>query len=107
MPTWIVTLRRSGKLAGHVLGETYGEAMNAACVLAGSHQALCLAPIGSWPTLLKCCPCCQAEYDAASWSKLVYVGQQTDAMESLILRNCACGTTLAIHPEALHEELEP
>lgn len=44
------------------------------------------------------CRRCGAEYNAASWSHLDQVGTQEigDGGPDLVLRNCACGTTLGV-----------
>jgi hypothetical protein len=39
---------------------------------------------------------CGLTHDAAAWSCLPYVGVQRDEFEALELRNCPCGSTLAI-----------
>jgi len=46
----------------------------------------------------KQCKCCGVVYDATGWLSLAKVGvQQGDAEQaSLELRNCACGSTLAV-----------
>jgi hypothetical protein len=43
------------------------------------------------------CNCCGRAYDAEGWVTLFYVGEQSDGLgEVLELRNCPCGSTLAI-----------
>jgi hypothetical protein len=44
----------------------------------------------------KACRCCGREYSLSPWRELAYVGIQDDGVEALELRNCACGSTLAI-----------
>lgn len=51
----------------------------------------------SWP---KTCTCCGAKITEDDWERMSYVGVQRGDAEigvpDLELRNCACGTTLAI-----------
>jgi hypothetical protein len=46
----------------------------------------------------KQCKCCGISYDAAGWLSLPRVGVQRGDVEqpSLELRNCSCGSTLAV-----------
>lgn len=39
---------------------------------------------------------CGLEHDYFAWSRLPYLGVMGDAHEAIELRNCACGSTLAI-----------
>lgn len=39
---------------------------------------------------------CGRTFDALAWAELPYVGRQDDGEELLELRNCPCGTTLAV-----------
>ena len=39
---------------------------------------------------------CGLSYDVAAWSALPLVGVQRDEVEALEMRNCACGSTLAV-----------
>lgn len=41
---------------------------------------------------MKHCNCCRTTYTPKTWATLPYVGR----MDELELRNCACGSTLAI-----------
>ena len=95
---------RSGYVLGFVTGETYGEALERALSIADaegySNQRLRLDLEGPPPLLVKRCDC-DREYDARSWSDLPLVGYQDDGVEHLELRNCSCGSTLAVHLEAL------
>lgn len=45
----------------------------------------------SWP---KACGC-GCSYSASEWVALEYVGVMSDEVESLELRNCTCGSTVA------------
>lgn len=45
---------------------------------------------------IKACTCCGHEYTLAAWVALQLLGYQTDEDETLELRNCACGSTLAM-----------
>lgn len=45
----------------------------------------------------KACHCCKRVHEtAAQWSALPLVGHLDDGEELLALRNCVCGSTLAI-----------
>lgn len=44
----------------------------------------------------KKCACCGRYTLAAGWSVLRYVGEQGDEEETVELRNCPCGNTLAV-----------
>lgn len=48
-------------------------------------------------SIYKACRCCPRTYTAATWLALPFVGIQ-DAGEfgRLVLRNCVCGSTLAV-----------
>lgn len=46
--------------------------------------------------ILRTCRKCSATHDAGSWFSLRYVGIQADDVESLELRDCVCGNTLAV-----------
>ena len=39
---------------------------------------------------------CGREHDAAAWSALPLVGRQDDGVERIEIRNCACGSSIAI-----------
>lgn len=39
---------------------------------------------------------CGANHDPFAWSRLPFVGVMADEEETIELRNCACGSTLAI-----------
>ncbi len=58
--------------------------------------------LSSLPSELEAAPClpkscgCGRIHDAFAWIALPYVGVMADDVESLELRNCACGSTLAI-----------
>ena len=39
---------------------------------------------------------CGLSHDAAAWRALPFVGFMLDEAETIELRNCACGSTLAI-----------
>jgi hypothetical protein len=101
---YLVRFATTGHVLGFVIGETYGEAFGRAldlCVREGfSEQRLLLNLDGPPPLLVKRCGC-GLEYDARSWSDLPLAGYQTDDIENLELRNCPCGSTLAVHLEAL------
>jgi hypothetical protein len=47
---------------------------------------------------MKLCLCCASEYDTAQWLMLPLVGTQhgDEQLPSLELRNCKCGSTLAV-----------
>lgn len=42
------------------------------------------------------CSCCGRKFGAAEWSRLQYVGIQEAPGMSLELRNCSCGSTIAL-----------
>jgi hypothetical protein len=44
----------------------------------------------------KRCGCCGRTHDLASWLALPERGHQADAVEDLELRDCPCGSTLAV-----------
>ena len=44
----------------------------------------------------KTCACCGAAHDLAAWLSLRLRGHQIDAVEDLELRDCPCGSTLAV-----------
>jgi len=44
----------------------------------------------------KKCTLCPRVHDQKSWAQLEYVGTTRDDIEELELRNCPCGTTLAV-----------
>lgn len=51
--------------------------------------------------VVKTCPCCGRSFTAAGWLALRYVGQQDDGEGGwLTLRNCRCGSTLAVESES-------
>ncbi len=45
---------------------------------------------------MKSCTCCHRSFTLEQWSALPLCGPQDDGVECLELRNCHCGTTLAI-----------
>ena len=45
---------------------------------------------------MKLCTCCNTVHDSASWATLAPVGTQDCGFSFLDLRNCTCGTTLAL-----------
>lgn len=52
------------------------------------------------PPIVKSCACCGRTFTASSWLSLKYVGQQDDGEGGwLNLRNCPCGSTLAVESE--------
>lgn len=51
--------------------------------------------MNEWP---KACSC-GAKYYAGEWTLLSFVGYMTDEVERLELRNCTCGSTLAVEIE--------
>jgi hypothetical protein len=42
------------------------------------------------------CTCCGIVHDGDAWAALSFVGRMVDEVETLELRNCECGSTLAI-----------
>lgn len=48
----------------------------------------------------KRCRCCGASHDAVSWAALPWVGAFDDEMARLDLRNCVCGSTIAVEVES-------
>jgi hypothetical protein len=49
------------------------------------------------PPPYKACPACQTGYTRVSWEGLPLTGRQSfDDGEVLELRNCACGSTIAV-----------
>lgn len=44
---------------------------------------------------MKTCSCGK-RYNEAEWKRLPLVGEQDDGVERLELRNCSCGSTIAI-----------
>lgn len=44
----------------------------------------------------KSCRCCGATYSAERWTALHYVGRNEDDVETIEMRNCPCGGTMAI-----------
>ncbi len=44
----------------------------------------------------KTCACCGAAHDLAAWLALPLRGRQVDEIEDLELRDCGCGSTLAV-----------
>lgn len=48
--------------------------------------------VEQWPK--KCG--CGIVYDRAAWVKLLHVGDMVDEVEAIQLRNCTCGSTIAI-----------
>lgn len=53
---------------------------------------------------IKTCGCCGIAYTSATWELLELVGYQEDEVERLELRNCRCGSTLAIAIERDEDE---
>lgn len=52
------------------------------------------------PAFPKACTCCETVYDAASWAALRLVGTMDDYAGGLLeLRDCVCGSTLAVEAE--------
>jgi hypothetical protein len=45
--------------------------------------------------VVKVCACGEV-FSASQWSALRYVGEQDDGVERIELRNCPCGSTIAI-----------
>jgi hypothetical protein len=45
---------------------------------------------------IKECSCCAAKYTGDTWGALKWVGAMDDGLERLELRNCFCGSTLAV-----------
>lgn len=52
------------------------------------------------PTIVRYCGC-GAEHAAEGWARLQYVGEINDGVERLELRNCRCGSSIAIILEVL------
>lgn len=48
------------------------------------------------PQFPKVCGCCKAAIGEHLWSALLYRGVQEDEVQPLEMRNCRCGSTLAI-----------
>lgn len=44
----------------------------------------------------KTCTCCRRAISQKEWTQLRYVGVQADEVEALELRDCDCGSTLAV-----------
>jgi hypothetical protein len=97
---YLVRVASTGHVLGFVTGETYGEAMGRALSWDVDSPRLQLDLDGPPPLLVRRCGCGR-EYDAASWRDLPFVGHQDDGVESIELRNCPCGSTIAVHVEAL------
>lgn len=52
--------------------------------------------------IVKLCACCHRSYTLSEWEDLPEVGTQPDGDGYvLVLRNCPCGSTLAIRTEAI------
>jgi len=51
--------------------------------------------ISTEPVVNMCSTCC-AYRTKSEWSKLEHIGDMTDEVESLELRNCTCGSTISI-----------
>lgn len=102
MTRYLARLAASGHVLGFVSGETYGEALGRALGLAVDHkeQRLQLDLDGPPPLFVKRCGCGR-EYDAKDWLELPFVSLVDDDVESYEMRNCACGSTIAVHVEAL------
>ncbi len=48
------------------------------------------------PEFRKLCKACGATYGVDAWRALPYAGRISDPEETLELRNCLCGSTLAV-----------
>jgi hypothetical protein len=46
--------------------------------------------------VVKTCSCCGQKYTAPEWGSLPLCGYYQDEVERLELRNCRCGSTIAI-----------
>lgn len=57
---------------------------------------------GPWP---KACGCGRS-YTEHEWSLLKYIGEMVDPEESCELRNCACGSTIAVAIDMAHADTE-
>jgi hypothetical protein len=44
---------------------------------------------------VKTCPC-GISYSQQEWDRLDFVGLQSDDVETIVLRNCRCGSTIGI-----------
>jgi len=103
MSRYLARIAATGHVLGFVSGATYGEALGRAFDALPADQEdqrLRLDLDGPPPLLVKKCGCGR-EYNAADWRELEYVGASDDGVESIELRNCACGSTLAVNVEAL------
>lgn len=47
-------------------------------------------------TPFKTCTCCQRRISPLEWSQLPLLGWQSDDVETLELRDCLCGSTIAV-----------
>lgn len=54
----------------------------------------------------KACPCGRT-FTAEQWATLVMVGKMFDAEETLELRNCPCGSTIATVVDLAHASTLP
>jgi hypothetical protein len=54
-----------------------------------------MTKLPDFPLIIKTCAC-GAEYSLPRWKKLKLVGYHADDVERLELRNCTCGSTIAI-----------
>jgi hypothetical protein len=60
-------------------------------------EACCLFVPSLLEYVVKTCRCCRRDYTEASWAKLARVGLMSDGEGgALSLRNCVCGSTLAM-----------
>ena len=57
--------------------------------------------LGQWP---KRCGTCPAKYFRREWSELRLKGGWADDYERLELRDCSCGSTLAVLVEVYQED---
>lgn len=51
-----------------------------------------MTPTSEWP---KTCAC-GCSYTEGEWAMLLCIGRMVDDLESIELRNCTCGSTMAI-----------
>lgn len=69
----------------------------------GEKQVVCSACHGTGlrvRVIVKTCRACGTSFDAAAWAALEYKGVQNfDDLEPLELRNCRCGSTIALPAE--------
>lgn len=74
------------------------------CCDLGAHERCIFCGCGCHDragTPFKVCRTCHREYSQEQWDELPLLGRQmTEDREFLELRNCACGSTMAIEVEA-------